>query len=492
MKNSFAPINRIPPEVLSLIPDHYDEDDEDVVDQELVVLTHVCHSWRNIFTSRPSLWGWFNFKNIDKTRTYIQRSQSSPLRIYIGYETIVDEAFFLITPHIFRTKSLTIDADALPSELKHFRRSTPLLEQLDINIADEHDPVLDGTLFNGDLSSLRELRLHGVITSLPWKNLANLQLVDLEYSFEEGRGVTRLLDFFESAPFLNTVTLRYPMLDSSDAPPKRIVPLLRLKTFTIEAAPPHSILLNHLYIPIGALLILEFDSCGEESLLLGDPHERSSNFANLSDITAINLLFDSYRKHTQLSGPSGSLRVLARWGHWEVGLYTMDCQILRSLDEATLSAIQRLSISEYEHPRPPEVGGCPVSQTLSFTSNLRTLTLTNCNNQPFILALDPSRTPSDLVLCPNMQELVLYNRSLDQLDIQRLIDMARNRASRGVKLSSIMIAGLEGLAPETETLELREYVTHVEYRVGDEPPRWDHVPSGSCSGSEQVRDAGFR
>ena len=29
LKNSFAPINRIPPEILSLIPDYYDEHDAD-------------------------------------------------------------------------------------------------------------------------------------------------------------------------------------------------------------------------------------------------------------------------------------------------------------------------------------------------------------------------------------------------------------------------------------------------------------------------------
>ena len=41
VKNSFAPVTRIPPEILSDIPDYYDEDD---VDQDLITLTHVCRS----------------------------------------------------------------------------------------------------------------------------------------------------------------------------------------------------------------------------------------------------------------------------------------------------------------------------------------------------------------------------------------------------------------------------------------------------------------
>ena len=41
IKNSLAPISRIPPEILSLIPDHYDKYR---ADQNLIALTHVCHT----------------------------------------------------------------------------------------------------------------------------------------------------------------------------------------------------------------------------------------------------------------------------------------------------------------------------------------------------------------------------------------------------------------------------------------------------------------
>ena len=39
IKNSLTPVNRIPPEILSLIPDHYDEDH---ADRDLIASTHVC------------------------------------------------------------------------------------------------------------------------------------------------------------------------------------------------------------------------------------------------------------------------------------------------------------------------------------------------------------------------------------------------------------------------------------------------------------------
>lgn len=180
LKKSFTPINQIPPEVLSLIPDYCDEGDADGLS---ITLTHVCRGWRNIFISRSSLWTCFKFKKIDKTRTYIQRSNSSPLVIYLGdddYDTNLD-AFSLVVPHLHRLKSLTIFSTDLPGTLQYFYPPAPLLEELDIDVDSEGHQVLDGALFNGDIPTLRKLRLSGVNTHLPWRNLVNLQVVKIEF-----------------------------------------------------------------------------------------------------------------------------------------------------------------------------------------------------------------------------------------------------------------------------------------------------------------------
>ena len=58
--------------------------------------------------------------------------------------------------------------------------------------------------------------------------------------------------------------------------------------------------------------------------------------------------------------------------------------------------------------------------------------------------------------------------------------MARNRASEGKKLSSVTIIERHHHAPP-EVSELREYVTHVEYRVSYARYIWDEVP-GEKSG----------
>lgn len=77
MKNMFAPINRIPPEALSLIPDHWGHQAE----KDIIGLTHVCHGWREIFTSRSSLWTHLDCKDTEKIRVYIDRSRSHSLEI---------------------------------------------------------------------------------------------------------------------------------------------------------------------------------------------------------------------------------------------------------------------------------------------------------------------------------------------------------------------------------------------------------------------------
>ena len=239
----------------------------------------MCHSWRDTFISRPSFWVRLDFANVDKTRTYIQRSQSSPLDLLLGYNRVTDDAFGPVITHVHRLKSLTVNTHSLSSVLRHFRRYTPLLEKLDIQINTPLNPVLDSALFSGDLSSLRELRLDGVITRLLWKNLTNLRLVNLQ-TYCNTYDTTQILDFFESAPLLHTVFLQYWAQSSTDAPPERTVPLRHLQVLTVDADPPHPTLLRHLYIPIGAPLILKFHMFGEDSLLLDYIRESSRNLAD--------------------------------------------------------------------------------------------------------------------------------------------------------------------------------------------------------------------
>ena len=452
------------------------------MDQDLITLTHVCHHWRDVFTFRSSLWARLDFTNVDKTRVYIERSKSSPLKIRIKSgegSSFSNDAFSLVLPHLHKLKSLNVSAGVIPDIFEHFRYHAPLLKEFTIDITGSSNPVLDNELFNGDLSSLRKLSLGGVITDLPWKNVANLQVFIL-VSQTPGHEITQLLDFLESAPLLHTIELRNTIPASSNASPERVVSLCHLKTLHIGADPVHSTLLNHLFIPAGASLIQEFKYKSKKPPVSDYLPVASANLKNLSHITAINFCLGPVRKFLRLAGPSGELRMLALWDGPGSASNSADRRILRSLRFLTLSMIQRLSFTKYcRHGQiPTEVDESQLLQTLSLTKNLRTLILAECNNLPFIHTLDPTKNSLELVLCPQLEEFVLYIRTPDQFYTGPLTHMANNRASRGAKLSSITVVDLGELAPKKEVLKLREHVTRVEYRVDNTSLAWDDLPEG--------------
>ena len=345
MKNTFAPINRIPREALSVIPDYWA--DEDGADVDLIALTHVCHSWREVFISRPSLWTRLDCTNDEKTRTYIERSKSSPLKVYLwrkeGYIPFLGFAFLVLAlPHFSRLGSLTLCGPS--NELvglvgRRFNRPAPFLEKLKIRFfGDPHS--IEPAIFDRNLPSLQELRLSGIITSLPWGNLANLTTFDFRDVPSDSISTTQLLDFFERAPFLRHCNIRLwnTLATTSNAPPGRVVSLPRLKDLDIKAQPIHSILLNHLLIPSGTSLVQEFGFSGTGSPIPGHLPKTLNNLENLSHITAINLSCKSGLA-LRLNGPSGGLYVLGHQTGTNTSVTVTNRQILRSLAHFAISEI---------------------------------------------------------------------------------------------------------------------------------------------------------
>jgi hypothetical protein len=123
--------------------------------------------------------------------------------------------------------------------------------------------------------------------------------------------------------------------------------------------------------------------------------------------------------------------------------YSTFSKFFRSL-RPILSTTERLAVFKFANNGPAELEDCSSSETLSSADHLRTLILTDPFHLPFIRALDPEQHPSNLVLCSQMQELVLYPQDLSLLDVEHLIRMAKNRASRGATLSSITLVDITG------------------------------------------------
>jgi len=102
--------------------------------------------------------------------------------------------------------------------------------------------------------------------------------------------------------------------------------------------------------------------------------------------------------------------------------------------------------------------------------------LTDCFNHSFILALNPDRNASSVAICPKLEEIVLHlQEQQDEYYIKELFEMTKGRASRGAKLSTIVIVCPREHIP-VEWLDLSSHVSRVEYRLDNATPRWDVLP----------------
>jgi len=476
MKNTFALVNKTPPEILSLIPNYWEGDHKD---ETLIKLTHVCRGWREIFISRPSLWTSLDCTNVDKTRVYIERSKTSPLQLLFERPYLV-EALLLAVPHVPRLKTLVVSGNPtriLPALVEHFSCPVPLLDKLKISFVRDA-PSLPEKLFNRDLSSLRKLSLSGVTTSLPWRGLSNLTTFSLCHAPRNSILLTQLLDFFESALRLRYICIHDSIPNSSDAPVGRVVLLPHLVELDIIAQPAHSILLNHLLIPDGASLCLEFTFSGKEFPIPSYLPESSEALENLSHITAANFCFGPERRFMQLHGPSGELSILGNWIQGREPSHTSTARLVQILDQFDISWIQSLAVtlSNYRS-RNSDITTWTFYRTLYRMDDLLTLVLTQCKNLPFIDVLNPDKNPSKIVLCPKLEEITLYINHPDEFHIDELLKMAEGRASRGAKISTITIVSTDALAPTKKVFLLRKHVDYVEYKFDDELPEWDTIPS---------------
>ena len=483
IKNTFSPINRIPPEVLSLLPDYWDCQhywDRQSADQDLISLTHVCRSWRAIFTSNSLLWTRLDCKNANKTRVYIKRSRTLPLEISLtesGYISYHDNALLAAASCTNRLSSLVIyrSSKGLQDLLDYFPFPTLLLKELKIVLRRVFgsDATIPGVTFPEDLSSLRKLSLSCVVTHLPWRNLSNLTEFEFCRSMlEDLPTVTQLLDFFESAPLLRKIVLRSSIPNHFSVPPDRVVPLPNLDRLTVINFPVHSTFFDHLSIPPGASMDLRFYVPTHRPQT---PVCLDNNFGNLYHITTINLLLDtSFWTSVRLSGPSGDLRM----NGCQIGRGSSIVQSLRKFD---ISKTQMLSITG-SPSRNDTTEDLSIFQLLPLMDDLHTLALIQVDHRRLIRVLNPRRNESRTVLCSQLRELVLYFERWERARVKELVEMVSERAKRRSKLSSITTVSLGGYYPWKEISLLQKYVSHVEYAAEDSPPGWDTVFGGVGGG----------
>ena len=394
------------------------------------------------------MWTYFDCEDINKTLVYLNRSGSSPISVQLkrNKDLPPHDPFFQVIPHtITRLKSVTIRGtpENIQKSTAQLFHPAPLLESLTIEAKGEcspqRGPVIPTTLFGGDLSSLRELRLQCICTELPWRNMVNLTLFTLGYTSPGDSSFGRLLDFFESAPRLSKVRLHLAT-PTIGAQRGRLVSLTCLKRMDVIGGGPSSLLLDHLLIPVGAKF--------------AGPLRLPSPLAGLWELSGfkIHVHVREACPTIRFGGPGGRINMVPTNPK-----ATNACRVLESLARFDLSNIDRLRLSGGDLMLR---SGYAVNQVLSLIKHLRALTISRCQNiSRFIPCL------GGIDMCPMLEELVIDAcTDGEKFDIQCLISMAAMRALMSVKLKTVRIISRDK-SLQASASELEIYVPHVECRA---------------------------
>ena len=259
------------------------------------------------------------------------------------------------------------------------------------------------------------------------------------------------------------------LLDSPDTPARRVVSLPHLRLLRISAEAPHPVLLNHLHIPIGASVTLEFDYDCERSPFLDYLPRTPDDLDNVSHITSVNLNFCSTTA-LRLEGPSGGFYVIGTKDDEDPAAGE---QTFQALNMFHLLATEQLAITHYNTLVYSNADGY-LYQTFLVMENLRTITLTRCFNPPILSALDPNQNSANTVACPKLEELILFT---ENTCMEELLEMAKWRAAKGARLSLITVTCPREFAPAEERVsELRNYASRVECRLDGMAPNWYAIP----------------
>ena len=239
-RNSFVPINRVPLDILSLIPT-YLSDQEDRFHASFV-----CRHWRRTFLQRAELWSQLVLsKGRVYTETLLGRARGSALDVVLDLN-LPTKRMALVSPHTRQIRSLSLSNYGWERVQKFSEAVSgplPLLHTLKIISTVEDRPVrLDTgappcpTFFNSAVN-LRTFYYHSSSSRSQYLRcflFPNITSFDFSAETFEELPASQLLDFLEASPVLQTVRMRIAGGMLFDGiPQERVVVLPRVETFTL-------------------------------------------------------------------------------------------------------------------------------------------------------------------------------------------------------------------------------------------------------------------
>ena len=248
-KNSFAHINRIPLDILCLIPTYLSSH------KDRFHASFVCRHWRRAFLQRGSLWSELLLrKGEDYVKTLLERAKGSVLDVVHGYRVPLDTVM-LLSPHAQQIKHLEFPQN-LWSDILGFSQvnsgQLPLLRTLKIRIImiarDDHGqpnvltppspPLFGGSVnleeFHWELCFPLDFGTEwvGSLSHFTFPNLTTFKLTATPLG---GLIASDLLDFLKASPTLRTVEVRITGCIIPSGIPRDTLVLPNVETFSLRS-----------------------------------------------------------------------------------------------------------------------------------------------------------------------------------------------------------------------------------------------------------------
>ncbi|EIN09054.1 hypothetical protein PUNSTDRAFT_134229 [Punctularia strigosozonata HHB-11173 SS5] len=184
--NRSAPVNQLPPEVLSLILRYVMPDlpRDGLLPDEDLAFTGVCRYWRQVALDTPEIWsGIPNDVSLEMIQMFLARSKNAPATIFVGPNTDYAPAVIsMVLPHIGHTRYLSLDSILSAADVRQLARPAPLLAELILGCQKARLPRLPDDFLG--LCAPRLQRLYLFHVSFSWDMMRCTSLVGNLRRFE--------------------------------------------------------------------------------------------------------------------------------------------------------------------------------------------------------------------------------------------------------------------------------------------------------------------
>ena len=495
-RNSFVPINRIPLDIISLIPTHFPSQ------KDRFRASFVCRHWRRAFLHRAELWSeLFLSKGEVYVKTLLGRAKGSALDVFMDWTVPISTAALLST-YTRRIRRLSFSGNMSGTTQRILTVNPgpfPLLHTLAIHTTESAEDLLNNPegappsqpLFNNAVN-LKVLHLYSnarLSPSLACFVFPNLVSFDFSVIPSEEFRTSELLNFLEASPTLQTVHIRILAPISFEGVPRgRVTVLPNVENFGLVVDDDGSgyDIAIHISCPSARFTSLTLD----KGLVIGVIPE---------DMFPVSL---NQMVHQYMKSPVEEVAVEVKTSHRftsKLAFRSTDATVIelhfiavddvhapredfgdRILTQAIwavqkypqLADVKRLhvchSFRSFFSPRPWDIAS-RVGELFKSVGPLDELTIYRCNLQPYLypfLAWEDG-VGEPVVFPPTKKLTISHPLDTSHEECRAIVELAISQHALGTPFESVVFRG--GSAFNEMGEQLRSWVGSVEYYY-EEPP----------------------